>query len=505
MKLYKECVLSKPNNEVFLISADLPGCGSSTLVSEITDRHQGEVEPHVIRIGDAIRKALNVTTEAELKERLKEINDPHAFDPQFYGNLPDDRLCIIDGKLATTVGPQYIDPGQREVTAVDLTGHPLTSAKRITQRETGLSFPEIIFDPEQAEQLLGRFALIKARADHDQGLRRKMHTDVVHPVSHNHRIDTSRLSREEVVNLVVPQGVAFDEEVPDWELEALIRTAADLSSARHLFDGQIHQADDIHFRYHLEGIKYKTDRLGLMLGTRAIASVRDDLRKTIIDGWSSLMMKNAPRFFTDEDGKISMDKDSFGWTPEYYKIAEAWPIFSEVLKGKSVLDPFAGAGTLTNLLAARNIPSKIFSSDISYEGGRPLEGSGKLYAPDLNRRMWEALFDELPSWYKPDHSTIEASRTSDARQLPFQDKSIDYIVTDPPYGKNCPGGLDLLHSSLREMKRVTKEGSILLVPEEWVDKLKEAGHSITQLTRDVSRGTSSLPTCYIYVDSRNAE
>src|SRR5690606_9873798 len=155
------------------------------------------------------------------------------------------------------------------------------------------------------------------------------------------------------------------------------------------------------------------------------------------------------------------------------------------------------------LLAARNLPSKIYSSDISYEDGRPLEGSGKLYAPDLNRKMWEALFDELPSWYKPDHSAIEPPSTSDVRELPFEDTSIDYIVTDPPYGKNCPGGLDLLHSALREMKRVTKEGSILLIPEEWIRPIQQAGHTVTQLTRDVSRGTSSLPTCYIYVDSKS--
>lgn len=495
--------MATPNNEVFLISADLPGCGSSTLVSAITEQRSDQEEPHVIRIGDAIRQALGVRTEAELKECLKEINDPHAFDPQFYGNLPNDRLCVIDGKLATTVGPQHINPNERDVTSIDLTSHPLTSAKRIAQRETGLSFPEIIFDPAEAGQLLARYALIQARADHDRGLRQKMHTDNVYPVTHSHRIDTSRLSREEVVDIVVPQGDPFSEWVPDWEVEALTRTAADLESTRRLFDGKIHQADDIHFKYHLEGIKYKTDRLGLMLGERAIASVRDDLRKTIIDGWSSLMMKNAPRFFIDQSGSVSIDNDSFGWTPEYYKVAEAWPIFSDMLQNKSVLDPFAGAGTLTNLLAARNLPSKIYTSDIAYEGGQPLEGTDKLYAPNLNRKMWEALFDDLPSWYKPDHSTVEAPRTSDVRELPFEDKSVDYIVTDPPYGKNCPGGLDLLHSALREMKRVTKEGSILLIPEEWVEPLQREGHAITQLTRDVSRGTSSLPTCYIYVDSKS--
>lgn len=329
-----------------------------------------------------------------------------------------------------------------------------------------------------------------------------LYTGAQPPVSHTHRIDTSKLSREEVVDLVIPQDTSFSEWVPDWEIEVLSKTADELSTAQHLFDGKIHPADEKHFGYHLEGIKYKTDRLSIMLGAKAITSVRDDLRKTIIDGWSSLMLKNAPRFFRDNQGVPSIDSDSFTWTPEYYKIAEAWPIFSEALKDKSVLDPFAGAGTLTNLLAARKIPSRIFTSDISYEDGQPLEVSGKVYAPDLNRKMWEALFDDLPSWYKPNHSSIEEPRTSDVRNLPFADKSIDYIVTDPPYGKNCPGGLELLQDSLREMKRVTKEGCILLIPEKWVDQLQRAGHDITQLTRDVSRGASNLPTCYIYVRSK---
>ena len=349
---------------------------------------------------------------------------------------------------------------------------------------------------------MGRYTNIQARCAHDNSMRQSVNPNTDYRVSHSHKIDTSSLSREEVADLVIPQEVPLNKHVPDWEIEALIKTIEDLESARRIFDGQIRHADDTHFKYHLEGVKYKTDRLGMMLGAKAIALVREDLRKTIIDGWSSLMMKNAPRFFRDEKGEVSIDNDSCNWTPEYYKIAEAWPVFSEVLKGKSVLDPFAGAGTLTNLLAARNIPSRIFTSDISYEGGRPLEGVGKVYAPDLNRKMWEALFDDLPSWYKPDHTSLETPRTSDARQLPFGDKTIDYIVTDPPYGKNCPGGLELLQDSLGEMKRVTRKGSILLIPEDWVEKLHQSGHTIKQLTRDVSRGTSSLPTCYVYINSK---
>jgi len=98
-------------NPVYLISADLPGCGSTTLTRGIAERVVTGygIEPHVVQIGEALRQALGVSNEVELQEKLREIKDPAQFDPQFYGDLPDDRPCIIDGKLATTVGLQYID------------------------------------------------------------------------------------------------------------------------------------------------------------------------------------------------------------------------------------------------------------------------------------------------------------------------------------------------------------------------------------------------------------
>lgn len=421
--------------------------------------------------------------------------------------MPYDRLCIVDGKLATTVGPQYIDPAQRDVIAIDLTGHPLTSAKRVVQRESGgILFPQIILDPSRSRDLLTKFALIQARSDHDSKLRDTVRSDINYSVTHRHVIDSTRHSREEMVDLVASVDIEGDENigVPKWEIEALDRTRKDLVISQAMFDDRIHPADANHFSFNLEGLKYKVERLNGILSRPAIDLMREDLRKTIADGWSSLMMKNSPRFFRDENGVVSIDNESQGWTPEYYKIAEAWPIFSSMLKDKIVLDPFAGAGTLTNLLATRNLPAKILTSDLSYDGGHPLESSGKFYAPDLNRKMWEILFDDLPSWYKPDHSRVGPAVAADVRSLPFEDKSIDYIVADPPYGKNCPGGLDLLQDALSEMKRVTREGNILLIPTEWLEALQASGHELEQLTRDVSRGKSGLPTCYVYIPTRKS-
>lgn len=111
-------------NPIYLISADLPGCGSTTLTRGLAENISSEygIEPHVIQIGNALREALGVTNEVELQERLKEINDPYAFDPQFYGDLPDDRPCIIDGKLATTVGPStlILSAGRSSVSTLPL-------------------------------------------------------------------------------------------------------------------------------------------------------------------------------------------------------------------------------------------------------------------------------------------------------------------------------------------------------------------------------------------------
>lgn len=459
-------------------------------------------DSHVVNIGQAVRESLGVNSEQELKEKLGQVEDPSGFDAQFYKNLPSDRACVIDGKLATTVGPGYIGETNRSIISVNLYSDALTSAKRITQRETGLSFAETVLDSGQAKGLLARYVLIKARAEHDLAMRKNIETEgATRSANVAHRINTRSSSAQEVVSLVVPKTTQGGERVPDWELGLLEKTIHDLQAARVVLGDIVHPSDDAHFKYNLDGIKYKTDRLSIMMADKAIADIRHDLKNTIIDSWSSLMMKHTPRFFVDADGNLSVDSKSQRWTPEHYKIAEAWPIFTTMLKGKTILDPFAGAGTLANLLASRQIPSRIYTTDLSYEGGLELDGLGKFYQPELNRKMWELLFDDLPSWYRPIHSLIDTPMPSDVRSLPFDDKSIDYIVTDPPYGRNCKGGCELLVESLGEMKRVAKEGCILLIPTDWVEQLEKKEPNIERLTHDVSRGSSSLATSYIFIPS----
>jgi 16S rRNA G966 N2-methylase RsmD len=245
------------------------------------------------------------------------------------------------------------------------------------------------------------------------------------------------------------------------------------------------------------------DRLSVMTHPAGIAEVRATLKKSIADCWFGLMMKEAPRFFADEEGKPIIDKDSKSWTPEFYKVAEGWPVLSSLLKDKKILDPFAGAGTLINLLVARNIPESAVMSDIAYNGGKPVDKEGHTYLPVLNNQISQLLFDNLPSWYKPDFTPIRGYVTASANQLPLKDNAFDYVVADPPYGRNCAtGGIGLLLGSINEFNRVATEGSILMVPVDWVKEISAAGHNVTLLTKDVSRGHSKLPVCYILVEGK---
>jgi|GEM_PF-1569084 len=496
---FKEFLSQHP---VYLISADLPGCGSTTLTRGIAERIATEygIEPHVIQIGEALRQALGVSNEAELQEKLGEIKDPAQFDPWFYGDLPNDRPCIIDGKLATTVGPQYIDSQNRPVVRIDLTSQPLVSAKRLLQRE-GYQFAGIFAAQDNGAALLARLAMIRVRADHDLDMRRSLHAEVDDSSLH-YKIDTSKISTTEIIEHFT--GTAdFESHVPEWEFRALNETLATLSELHIMLHDSIGPNDVAHFEYQFQSILYNMDRLKVMMHPAGIADVRASLKKSITDCWFGLMMKEAPRFFADEKDVPIVDTDSRHWTPAFYKVAEGWPILSSLLKDKKILDPFAGAGTLINLLVARGIPQSAVLSDIAFNGGKPVDRKGHTYLPILNNQVSQLLFDNLPSWYKPDFTPIQGYITASADQLPIRDNAFDYVVADPPYGLNCASGdIELLLSSLTEFNRVATEGSILMVPVEWVKEIAAAGHTVTQLTTDVSRGHSKLPVCYILVDGK---
>jgi 16S rRNA G966 N2-methylase RsmD len=491
-------------NPVILISANLPGCGSSTVAEMLGGQISSDlgVDVHTRFIGQELRRIHGAKNDQELRAKLSEINDPESYDAQIYADLPTDVPCIFEGKLATAAGPQFLEDTDRPILSVNLISKPLFSAKRISTRE-GATMAELFSEHPDAG-LLENLRGVDERATHEESLRQKIGGTAAQggrlQITES-TFDTSRLSAQEVVDSITGSTERLDH-VPAWELAALNDTLRTLTLVGLDTRASMLPQDKIHFEHQLESIGYNIDRLGMTLNAQGLEQIRADLKKCIIDCWFGLMLKKTPRFLSAaETGEITYDTVSHKWSPEYYKIAEGWPTLSTMLKDKVVLDPFAGAGTLMNLLVARDIPKSAIMSDISYPGGETIDGNGH-YSPELNAQAALLLFDELPSSYKPDFDPIVGYITADARNMPYADNCVDYVFADPPYGKNKSGaGLGVLFGSIAEFNRVAREGSILMVPITWVEEIKGAGHSVKQLTRDVSGGKSGLPVCYVLVES----
>lgn len=467
-------------NPIYLVSADMPGSGSTTLVRGMTERlaAQQGMEPYAAHAGQF-----------------------ETFDDQTFQSLPTDRPCIISGVLATALGPQYATP-DRPVVCIDLVSQPLITAKRVLERD-GNTLADIFLRERQS--ILGQLALTNMRMDESYTAREQALaiTAPDDPNVYRFQADTSRFSAQELIEHFAGNG-DFSQYVPEWEHQALQETLATLADLRAELGDRVHRIDVTHYDHHFEAIQYNAERLKVVLYPEGIAEVRATLRKAIADCWFGLTMKEIPRFFADQDGNAVLDTESNAWTPNFYKIAEAWPALSTILKDKSVLDPFGGAGTLMNLLIARCIPRSVVASDLAYEGGTPVNDTGNTYMPTLNEQAARLVFDALPSWYRPDFTSHKGYVTADARRLPFTDNAIDYIVGDPPYGRRHPtGGLHLLLSVLGECNRVAREGSIFLVPADWPAQIEAAGHNVERLTNDVSRGLSTHPVCYIRISARD--
>jgi len=433
----------------------------------------------------------------QIEEVIKETDSPQDFDRKIYESLPTDRPRIVNGELATTLGPHYLDPN-RPIICIGLSSEPVIAAKRILERE-GSTLADIFRGNPPV--ILGQLALSAARMRDAEEARARA-ADIARPDGSNvfrFTADTSKFSAQELIEHFSGNG-DFRQYVPEWEYRGIQDTLATLTDLRAKLGDKVHRIDVTHFNYHYEAIKYNAERLRVVLYPEAIAEVRATLRKAITDCWFGLTMKETPRFFADQNGNVKLDTESEAWTPHFYKIAEAWPVLSTILKDKHILDPFAGAGTLANLLMARDIPASVVMSDLAYQGGSPVDAAGHTYLPNLNSQAARLVFDSLPSWYRPDFSPLKEYVTADARHLPFADKSFDYVVGDPPYGRRHPtGGVELMLSMLDECDRVARNGSVFLVPFEWPGQIEQAGYKVARLTNEVSRGQSKHPVCYIRV------
>lgn len=500
------------HDPVILISARLPGSGSSTMAHSLADHitKQTNTEPGVLYFGQELRKQLGVTNDDELVARLREIPDPTVYDEPIYTGLPKGAAQIVEGKYATVAGPLHVK--DRPVVSIDLTSNPLVSAKRVLQRE-GVDLIDLLSNTSP-DEFLQRLLQITKRAGFEQGQRsRVQEASQEIPTNPNHlqlTFDTSRHLPEEIIGYLngsCPELGTAPNNVKDWELKALETTQAKLASLGVHQHRQMHPNDLRHFEYQLEAIRYNMDRLSITLDPDGVAKLREDIKHAITDAWYGMMMKKVPRFFVDtETDGIAFDTISQHWSPQYYKLAEAWPILSTALKDKSVLDPFAGAGTMMNLLIARGIPSQALYSDIAYPGGATLQDTSYNYLPTYNVVASQLLFDNLPSWYRPDFSPVLGHVTADAKALPLKDEAVDIVFSDPPYGKNLnDGSLEFMIECLPELMRVSKEGAILMIPMKWLNGLQESQVPFRQLTQDVSHGVSHFPVCYIKIDKEPAQ
>jgi 16S rRNA G966 N2-methylase RsmD len=478
--------------KIYLVSAELPGCGSSSLSKEIS-RQRG---CGVISIGKGVREDLQVENENQLQASLDRVEDPMEYDRQFYQELNSDRDYVIDGKLATTVGPHFLSDNQ--IVKVDLTSNYLLSAKRVIQREIGRNALTLLIDDEGPELLLTKMNEMIERANHDRNMRNSVESRLGIITGSNierHLFDTTIMPVKEISHTLFEKSAKHDE-FSDYELDALYDNLQSMREVGVALDRKqrLHPSDAQHLEHTLSRSEYKLKRLQATLSQEAIMGLRPDIRDGLLHGWANLFGRNAPRFNKTPEGEIVIDYDTTKYSPEYYKISELYQAFRHKFTNKTILDPFGGSGMMLNVFAARGIASEITLTDIQYD-----ESNGNVYVPNMNLQSWQLAFDNLPSWYHPKIYPVK-TYAMDARELKFPDKSFDFVVTDPPYGKNClNGNLQIVKESIPELLRVAKEGVFMLVPEEWNDQLDDIGYSSKKITKDTSSGMSGLPTCWVQI------
>lgn len=488
---------------VYLISGELPGCGSTTVAEKIGSYllRQTGLDPEVIFVGQRVRQLIGAQTEAQMAESLQNIPDPTSFDAQIYADLPMDRPVVIEGKLATQIGPQYITG--RPIKSVTLTVHPFQSAVRVMQRE-GIPY-EDMFGAHAEEDFMRYYKQTRDRTDHITELQQNSawlspsDDTLTEAVS----VNTTGYSSDEVVGLILGCDGISPELGNGADLDGINAFAAKLMTFAIRLNGyNQNPLDKEHFDYNFKNLRYQMQRLHVNLGAGATHLLQENIKGTIIDSTFSLFMRSVPRFYRRGEDEIVVDSTSVKWTPEFYKIAMAMPTLKTLIAGKTVLDPFGGAGSLMFYLAAREVPKAVFCSDICYRGGLSLDDDDTTYEPDLNQQSITTLFASLPSWCRPRFDRMKGFVTADAMRLPLRDRAVDIIVGDPPYGVNCTqGSAHTLTLALPELLRVSREGVLTMIPLSWVPTLERSPYTVKKLTNDLSLGSSNLPTCYVHISA----
>lgn len=304
-------------------------------------------------------------------------------------------------------------------------------------------------------------------------------------------------------------GILSPEQLLTGELASISRRLDDLD--RITVDDDPNNLNCQHFAQHSQKARDLIEELRSAREPELIEQLEDDIRGEVVQATYARIFKKIPRFLQDTSDRLLLDTDSIKWSPSAFVLLNGLPVFKEYLQDAEILDPFAGSGSMMNFLAANEIPGKIIYGDISYpteegrkEGGRPIVGNSR-YSPEINAIMHSYVFDGLPSWCQPELlSRIERMMHFDATAIPFGMESVDFIVTDPPYGLDlADGSLQFFIETLPELLDVSKKGGLFLVPMSWNQEIKSLFADTQILTGDLVEGYSKrLPRNLVYVPKR---
>jgi hypothetical protein len=274
----------------------------------------------------------------------------------------------------------------------------------------------------------------------------------------------------------VDQSEEPSDQVDHAEIDALDSMIANLERLRQGQEPSNYPSDAVIFEHALFTIKQRAVTLPLLEQAHIVDVVRRDISHHVIDAWMAACHNKIPRFYRNDAGDVFADTSSQAWSVSYFAIAKADPALRAILKDSSILDPYSGTGLSTYTMLAKGIARTAILSDIAYENGQPITQE-KYYDPYLNAQMLEALYRGLPRQYMPELIKRTNVHSNDARSLPYSENSIDYVVTEPPYGVSCPqGDDDTFFESLPELIRVT------IIPLAWQQRVVEAGYTPQALT-----------------------
>lgn len=211
--------------------------------------------------------------------------------------------------------------------------------------------------------------------------------------------------------------------------------------------------------------------------------------------------KRLPRHLIDSSGATHPDTFSAQWSPGFYRLHLAMNQLQERLQGSTVLDPFAGSGSMMNTLMALDIPESVTLNDIGYIPGSPIgsiNGKSFYYHPQANRDEYTHLFSQYQaSIPMPNFDKVEDCTSADVGEgLPFKNNAFDWVFTDPPYGRALGQvGVERFLHYLPEILRVSRNGALLLIPECWLAIIDETGtYAVENLTGTLAHKRTTFKT-----------